>query len=151
MECPDRCIRGIPNENCLLEGSLSEGNPIARLTLYPFPKERCRDDGWIAESINWMFDVKAIDFTFKQMKEDGKLQFSVGIAILSLIELNKIKRKHRNFFYYEKDPTKDNHYHGNLLLKADIKKERKRMICDVLANNSEIKLRKNHQSKETCN
>lgn len=149
MEYPDQCIRGIINEKCLLEGSLLEGNPVARLTLYPFPKENCRDDGWIEESINWMVDVKAIDFTFEQKNDDGELQFTVGIAILSLIELNRIKRKHRNFFYYERRYKKNNKYHGNLLLKADIKKERKRMIRDVLANSSEITLREDYQSTET--
>lgn len=150
MEYPDQCIRGIPNEKCLYEDSLLEGNPVARLTLYPFPKEHCRDNGWIPESINWMFDVKAIDFTFEQKDVDEELQFKVGIAILSFIELKKLKRKHKNFFCYEKDPIKNNHYHGNLLLKDGIKKERKRMICDVLANSSEIRLRKNYQSTETC-
>lgn len=150
MEYPDQCIRGIPNENCLYEDSLLEGSPVARLTLYPFPKENCRDDGWVEESINWMFDVKVIDFTFKQKNDDGELQFTVGIAILSLVELNRIKRKHSNFFHYEKDPIENNHYHGNLLLKADIRTERKRMIRDVLANSSEIKLRKDYQSTETC-
>jgi len=150
MEYPGQCIRGIPNEDCLYEDSLLEGNPIARLTLYPFPKEHCKDNGWIPESINWMFDVKAIDFTLEQKNEDGELQFKVGVAILSLIELRRIKRKHRSFFSYDKDPIENNPYHGNLLLKADIKKERKRMICDVLAHSSEIRLRKNYQSTETC-
>lgn len=150
MEYPEQCIRGIPDEKCLYEDSLLEGNPVARLTLYPFHKEHCRDNGWIPESINWMFDADAIDFTFNQKNAEEELQFKVGIAILSLIELNKLKRKHRSFFCYEKDPIKNCPYHGNLLLKAGIKKERKRMICDVLANNSEIKLREDYQSAETC-
>jgi len=144
MECPDQCIRGIPNEDCLYKESLLEGNPQARLTLYPFPKERRRDDGWIEESINWMFDVKAIEFTLNQEDDDGKLQFPVGLAILPLIELNKIRRKHRIFFSYEPDPIKNNKYHGNLLLNSVIKPERKRMIRDVLAYHSEIKLQENY-------
>jgi hypothetical protein len=141
---PDNCIRGIPNHNCLLDDKAT-----AYLTLFDFPGDRPRQDGWIEESINWMDDQHAIDFTLRQTKDDGRsLQFNVGVAVLSRSELNKIRRRHTDFFGYERARTEDNVYHGNLLLKADIRKERKTMIRAKLADISEIHLRENVQATQ---
>lgn len=88
-----------------------------------------------------MDDQYAIDFTLRQTKDDGSLQFKVGVAVLPRFELNKIRKRHADFFEYERARTENNIYHGNLLLKADIRKERKTMIRAKLADISEIRLR----------
>jgi len=143
MGFPDSCIRGIPNPSCLLR----DGNcVVANATLFPFPGERVRLDGWIEESVNWMDDEDAVAFTLSQAKEDGEHQFKIGVAVVPRIELDKIGKKYgTERFTYDRSPTEVNRYHGNLLLKDIGGRPFKRMICAVLAHNSEIILREDHQ------
>jgi len=90
---------------------------------------------WGKESINWMDDEKALDFTLNQKKNE-RLQFKVGAAILPRAAIDRI-----NKFYgltrpirYERDPIKNvNPYHGNLLLKDDTVGATKTMIRCQLA------------------
>jgi hypothetical protein len=140
MEFPDHCIRGIPNSACLVEG-----RPIAYLTLFEFHRHSSKEQGWKEESINWMDDEDAIDFTLRQTNADGELQFKVGVAILPHIELNKLKKRHTGFFDYERRPIEGNTYHGNLLLSDSIRKERKTLIRARLANMSEVVLQSDIQ------
>lgn len=137
----DKCIRGIQNCNCLLDD-----NKNAYLTLFEFRRNICRNDGWNEASINWMDDHDAIDFTLSQTNDDGLLKFPIGIAFLPLTELKKVKKRHPLFFHYERASQEDNHYHGNLLLRADIKKERQNIIRSHLAIISEVHLRENNTS-----
>jgi len=95
-----------------------------------------------------MADEDAIAFTLKQTNEDGSLQFKVGIAILAHIELNKLKKHHEDLFDYERRPMEGNKYHGNLLLRDGLRKERKNMIRSALAIMSEVILRENIQEKK---
>lgn len=138
MEYPDRCIRGIPNNDCL------EDNLLANLNFFPFQSNRSREDGWIPESINWMDNDGVIDFTLCQKKEDGQEQFRVGVAILLRIDLDKLKRHSglAEFFCYERSPLTNNNYHGNILVSNKVSKTRKNMIRSALALASEVHLRK---------
>ena len=141
MGFPDNCIRGIKNERCLLEDGITPN-----VTLFEF-HDNAGKDNWVRESINWMDDQQAIDFTWRQINaDDGTLQFPVGIAILLLTELNRIKRRHFGFFDYEREVLEANSYHGNLLLKAGIEKQRKTLVRAALANNSKVHLQKDRLS-----
>jgi len=138
MEFPDRCIRGIPSMDCLLQGGT-----VASLSLFAFPSARCRGDGWIDESINWMDNDRVGDFTLSQTKEDGQPQFPVGIAVVRRTELDGLKKKSgfAGHFDYERARIEGNDYHGNLLLRGDIEKRLKNLIRSALAIASDIMLR----------
>jgi len=145
MEYPDRCIRGIPRSDCLLEGG---PHPHASLRLYDFHQLSQEPPQWREESINWTVDEDAIGFTLRQTNVDGSLQFKVGIAILFHFELNKLKKRHEGLFDFKRKPVEGNKYHGNLLLKDGLRTERKNMIRSALAIMSEVILRENIQEKK---
>jgi len=138
MVYPDRCIRGILNDSWL------EDSSCANIQLFQFDSNKCRDDGWIPESINWMDNEEVILFTLNQ-KNDGQdqYQFGTGIAILFRRELDMLKRKtgFTEFFDYERSPLPKNDYHGNILLKDTIPGRMKTMIRNILAFYSEVRLR----------
>lgn len=139
MVFPDRCIRGIPNSDCL-----EEGGSLPNLSLFPFHDDRSREDGWIPESINWMDNDGVIDFTLCQKKEDGQEeQFRVGVAILPRSELDRLKKRTgiAEFFGYERAPLANNDYHGNILVSNKVSKTRRNMIRSALALASEVQLR----------
>ena len=93
-------------------------------------------------SINWEDDEQTKDFTFQQQNNDGKLKYDGGIAIIPRSELDKIKKRYgTEQFEYERAVIPDNKYHGNLLLNSEAPTHFKRMICDILAHNSEIQER----------
>jgi len=132
MPIPDNCIRGIPKSTCL------EDRSTANLTLFEFRHNPDRADRWNELSINWMDDEHTIDFTLQQKNDEKELLFMVGVAILPLFDLDKIRKRHTNFFHYERQSKPNNGYHGNLLLNDDTSKTRKTLIRAGLANRSEI-------------
>lgn len=150
MTYPNECIRGIPNKDCL--HTLVDGSYVASTSLFSFPKNRCRCDGWIEESINWMDDEHALEITLNQKKEDGELQFKIGIAIIQRTELDRVKKKYGGLLNYERQPIQENldqgtaanPYHGNVLLKRDMTSSLKSQIRALLADRAEVRLRKNN-------
>ena len=142
MAFPNRCIRGIPNETYL------EGGLLVSYNLFPFDKTRCRPDGWVPESINWMDNENVIEFTLSQKKENGEEQFRAGIAILFRDELDKLKRRAgiTEFLDYERSPLPTNDYHGNILLNNGISSILKTMVRSALALASEVHLNSKKQT-----
>jgi len=136
MALPDKCIRGIPNDTYLEDGLLVSYN------LFPFDKTRCRQDGWVPESINWMDNENVIGFTLSQKKENGEEQFKAGVAILFRDELDKLKRRTgiTEILDYERSPLPTNDYHGNILLRNGISSTLKTMVRSALALASEVHL-----------
>ena len=128
----------ISNSRCL-----EEGDALPNLNLFPFHADPSGSDEWIPESINWMDDEGAIDFTLCQKKEDGHEQFRVGVAILPRSELDKLKRRTgiTESFDYERAPLPNNHYHGNILVSSKLSKTIRNMIRSALALASEVRLR----------
>ena len=129
---PDYLIRGIPNQDFLE----ADGLPSSQLFQFNKP-ESVRLPGYREESINWHDDDGAISHAFNQTKDDGTVQFKVGIAILLRSELDKIKNNPnvRQRFGYERYPLPRNPYHGNMLLKMDAPKPLIRKIAAQLALN----------------
>lgn len=134
MTLPDKCIRGIPNSNCLEV----EGSHVANVCLFEFRSNPNRVDSWNEVSISWMDNEHVIEFTLKQKNDQEELRFKVGVAILPLVELKKLRNRHPEFFHYERQPLPSNNYHGNLLLNHDTNKTRRNLIRAGLANCSEI-------------
>ena len=127
MQYPDHCIRGILNPTLLFE------DDMLSVSAFDFRKSD-RIDDWTEASINWMDDECAIDFTFKQTKENGDLKYGVVIAILPRSELDRIKKSYKfiGYFDYERAKTESNDYHGNLLIKDKISKHKRDVIRNLL-------------------
>ena len=135
MSYPDNCIRGIPKSTCL------EDRYNANLTLFEFRRNPDRGDRWNEVSINWMDKEHTIDFTLEQENDEREFLFMGGVAILPVVDLDKIRKRHPEFFRYERQAIPKNRYHGNLLLNDDTSKTRKTLIRAGLANCSEIRSR----------
>jgi hypothetical protein len=115
MEFPDNCIRGIPNDSFVRDGLIGTD-------LFHFKERDAREDGWAEQSVNWQDDDLAIEFSLAQRKENGELHFKAGVALVSRIELDRIRQKwvKLGVISYERQPLDGNLYHGNILLQASM-------------------------------
>jgi hypothetical protein len=129
---PDYCLRGISDPDWIDE----EDAPTS--SLFQFNNVH-RVDGFSEESINWMDDNGSLEELFLQRKEDNTIQFKYGAAVLPRKELDKIKKGKwiKDRLLYERDRIEGNDYHGNILLRKETPKRRKRIICALLANSVE--------------
>lgn len=125
---PGRCLRGIPNDNDLIEGGVATH-------LFYFKKEFARPDGWTEQSINWEDNESARTFTLNQRKEDGQFQFRAGIAVIERTAIDNIKNLPalKNTLSYERSVLPGNAYHGNLLLVTNTPPLRMKQIAAALA------------------
>ena len=135
MNFPENCIRGIPDKSFLINNRMASPN------LFPFQEEYARVDGWIEQSINWEDDDNVIEFTLNQRKDDGKLRFSAGVAIIPRIEIDLLNSRPviDGKLSYERYCLEDNPYHGNILLQANIPKPLKRLIIAGLCLAASVK------------
>ena len=78
MNYPENSIKGIPNNDFLIEG----GTVASHL----FHFEQIRDDGEVEQSINWEDDESVIDFTLNQKKANGDLQFRAGLRYFPILK-----------------------------------------------------------------
>ena len=140
MSFPDDCIRGIVNPDCLVR---VEGGLVADSNLFCFHGSSDQTDGWINESINWNDNDDVVGFTLGQKNADGTPQFTAGIAIIPLSELDRIKKRfpRGGYFDYERAPIEANPYHGNLRLRENIEKRLKKTVRAALALAAEIRPR----------
>ena len=108
---PDRCIRGIVNEQFIY----SDGQVGSHAFFFDSPRE----DGWRELSVNWEDDACVIAFTLNQTKEDGRLLFRTGVAVLPRHEIDGLAQgpHFRGKLSYERQPQETNPYHGNILLR----------------------------------
>jgi hypothetical protein len=114
MTYPDNCLKGIPNSQFLIDdGSVAS-------SLFHFKKEYERDDGWIEQSINWEDDNSVVEMTQNQKKENGEIQFKVGVARLPKCEIDRINQQPtvNGILSYERFPLENNKHHGNLLIRS---------------------------------
>ena len=127
MNYPENSIKGIPNNDFLIEGKY--------VASHLFHFKQARDDGAIEQSINWEDDASAIDFTLNQKKENGEFQFKAGVAILPRSEIDRLSRypSIRGMLSYERSPLADNPYHGNLLLQRNVSTRIMKQIAASLA------------------
>ena len=138
MAYPDNCIKGIPNQDCL---HVFADSVVATINLFCFPRDRCRADGWIEESVNWMDDDSALEFTLRQVRDGGELHFTVGIAVLPRTALDRVRKRYAGHFDYERAAIPGNSYHGNLLLKGQMQKHLMSQIRALLADAAEVRQR----------
>ena len=106
MNYPKNSIKGIPNNDFLIEGRT--------VASHLFDFKQIRDDRTVEQSINWEDDESVVDFTLNQRKENGDLQFRAGVAILPRSEIDRLSRLPtiRGLLSYERSPLDE----ANLLL-----------------------------------
>lgn len=123
---PKEFLRGIANKDFIDNGHVLP-------TAFQFD-DTGRDDGKREASINWLDDDGAIMLALNQRKENGKLQFTGGVA---RIDLDYAKMILHNFsqvsFSYERAPLENNKYHGNLLLDNSLSKQTRQLLMTGLA------------------
>lgn len=130
MNYPDSFIRGIPNLQFM-----EEGFPNAQL-FNKFDENPDREDNYNEISINWYDDEGALSTIFNQKKKGTEeYQFKIGGAIMSRIELDRLKKKPQIIgkLSYERREVEGNKYHGNILLRKDTTKGVKNLIASSLA------------------
>ena len=127
MNFPENCIRGIPNETYLPDGSVG-----AHLFHFNLPD---RGDGWTEQSVNWEDGDFVIEFTLAQRKADGELQFKGGVAVIPREEIDRLNNRPivKGLLSYERQPIQDNPFHGNILLRANTPKPTMKLIAAGLA------------------
>lgn len=129
MSYPDRFIRGIPNNQYIIEGGM------LRQDIFYYEGHADRGDGWVERSINWEDDGDAISFSLTQRNPDGTKQFSYGITIIDTEFIRDIRDlpPTQGFLAYERKSQVFNNYHGNILMKAGVSKHLTRLISAQLA------------------
>lgn len=123
---PEEFIRGISNKDFIHNG-------LVLSSAFQF-EYFGHINNMLEVSINWVDDEEAVELALNQKKENGKLQFSAGVARL---ELEMVKLFLRSFtpevFSYERAPLEDNSYHGNLLVSANANRQIRQLIMNGLA------------------
>lgn len=126
-EYPSYFLRGLSNKDFVCNG-------MVVYNAFQFDDFK-RDDNKRELSINWLDDDGAIANILSKKKENGKLQFPMGVAKLELSTVLMILSNFKNtgYFSYERAPLPDNTYHGNLLLDNSIEKSIRLLIMNGLA------------------
>lgn len=123
---PDILFRGIPSN--------SYHNGI--LLPESFKLDPAREDGYCEISITWKDDESALDVLMSQINpRTNDYQFKDGIAEISRKELDEGMKPQmiQKNLAYERKPTANNKYHGNILVKDSLDRQMKTMIKSQLA------------------
>jgi hypothetical protein len=129
MSFPDNLIRGIPNSTYLnSDGSVGSH-------LFYFNEGTVRNDGWTDLSVNWEDRDSVVEFTLNQRKDDKDLQFKGGVTVIPREEVDRLNNRPivKGLLSYERQPTPDNPYHGNILLRVNTPKPTMKLIAGGLA------------------
>ena len=129
MPSPNNCIKGIPNHSYINKDGTVGSH------LFHFDLKNIRSDGWTEQSINWEDDGSVRDFTMNQKKDDGEIHFKAGLSVIPLEEIDRLSSRPtiRGLLSYERQPLKDNPFHGNILLKGQTSKPTMKQIAAGLA------------------
>lgn len=129
-ELPKKIIRGIPNHTYIDD----DGYPKYTL-FYEFASNPAREIERLELSINWYDNTSALAQIFEQKKNDGEYQFKIGGVVLSKDELDRQRSRPavQGLLSYERYKLEDNDYHGNLLLKKGLSKDKIKLIASGIA------------------
>ncbi len=130
MTYPDKCIKGIPNKDCLY----AEGYQVAT-HLFEFKPHGSLAGAW-EQSINWYDDESAVEFTLNQKKQgSNELQFKAGAAVVLRSEIDRLKTfvVVNGRLSYDRQPLQYNPYHGNILIDVGVNKKVMLQIAAALA------------------
>ena len=129
MDYPDRMLRGLSSPNYIdAEGRVS-------IEAFSFdPAERT--DGYLEASITWFDDEEALSLLFQQKKRnEDTIQFKAGAAVLrrQWVDDAIFRPNTQGDLSYERAPTFNNQYHGNLFCKQGLKKTISTMLKSSIA------------------
>lgn len=128
LSFPAKCARGITTEEWV-----KEEPPYKSAFLFD-DLDPNRADGLRELSITWLDDEKAVR-TIKKMKFHGESKFPAGLAVIERFKLDLIIETSRVAMSYERQPTKSNRYHGNILVDGHSAVDL-RMASTILARSS---------------
>jgi hypothetical protein len=104
--CPDNCIRGVRKKDWIQEGVVSF------LAFEPnYNTYSSRADQGYETSINWEDNDKVVEFTLSQ--ETGK--YGALVLPRKLIDAVNEKPRSKGCIKYERQKSKSNPYHGNVV------------------------------------
>lgn len=138
---PQKMLRGISSNDFIVEGILTEE---------AFMLDPVREDGYCEISVTWYDNQDAFNVIMSQKSERrGEIQFQAGAAELDRVEITTKMKAHflSQNLGYERRPTLNNYYHGNLLVKNSISKQMKRLIRCGLATLANDKIYPNPNIK----
>lgn len=121
---PEKLIRGISDPQHIgddwISASVFYFNKMIAGKKNNTPSER--GDDWWEESINWYDDDESIELLLKQRKENGKIQFKPGAAILTRKKIDLVRKQAMLFemYNYERKVENGNIYHGNLICHPEV-------------------------------
>lgn len=125
-EYPNEFLRGLA-----LKEYVSNGQVL--YTAFKFD-DKDREDNMLETSINWLDDSGAVEQALQQRKENGKIQFSAGVAKLNLNTVNLVLASiPPETFSYERREVPGNQYHGNLLVNSSTITPIRHLIMNGLA------------------
>ena len=127
MSYPDKLLRGISG-NYITKDGILDGEA--------FQLDSAREDGFCEISITWFDGPEALTILMRQISSrTNKIQFKNGAAEIDRNDLDYYMKPHiiANHFNYERKPTEDNPYHGNILVLDSLDIGMKRLIKQRLA------------------
>lgn len=117
-----------------------------------FHSDGGREDGFEEISITWNDEEAAFDVIASQINDrTGSIQFSIGIAKIDSVEFERRMKPQIQIknVDYERKPTTDNKYHGNILIKEALTKGIKNMLKAQFALLAQEYILDNPYVKET--
>lgn len=125
---PESFLRGISNKDFISK----DGYVLP--SAFQFD-DGLRNNGKKELSINWYDCEDALVTALEQKREDGRKQFSVGVAKLDLVRVKIFLGAfiENNTFFYERQELPENPYHGNLLIPENLSKPVRSLISSGLA------------------
>lgn len=123
---PDKMLRGISTNKFVIGGVVTDE---------AFNLDPAREDGFCEISVTWYDEPEALNVLMTQRKSTGEIQFSAGAVEIDRSDLNEKMKVHflESRLSYERKPTYNNKYHGNILVNNNIDKQMKRLIKFGLA------------------
>lgn len=122
-------IRGIKKEEWARDSP-----PYA--SAFFFDKNPRKRDDKREMSIYWDVDTGALELLKNQRNSDDKLLFHAGFALIEKSYIDVLKEEHNVSYEWRK--TKNNPYHGNILVDSTIAPIDERLIAAKIAMNSRI-------------
>ena len=132
MGYPEKLLKGLANKEYVIDGCVVD----SAFSSSAF-KDSLRHESFEESSVNWLDDEGAIEEALNKKKDkDGSIQFKAGIAVINRRKLHYVLNAHiiEGRFKYERDPTEENKYHGNLLLKKGLEKQLRRLIINGICH-----------------
>lgn len=130
---PSRCARGIRDE-----AWAGEDPPYESAFLFDQP-DSGRADGLRELSVSWLDSREALDILVG-MSYCGRMLFNAGIAVLYRSKIDLLKEKFEQegvHLDYERQPSRRNPYHGNLLI-GECDRLQERLVASKLAVSADV-------------